>query len=456
MRLSEISATLREIRVAPVKSLGQNFLHDQNLARWIVDQAALTPEDFVVEIGPGLGALTELILEEGGQVLAIEKDSRLATFLQGRLTDPRLEVLNADALDFDVANLFAKPRVKLLGNVPYKISTPLLMKFLEYPSPISLWLFTLQKEVAVRLSAAPSTKDYGALTLLVQLHYRVEYLRTLPATVFVPRPEIESGVVRITPRDSGELPPRDDILFGKLVRAGFSQRRKQLQKLLRKEVPDWEKSASALGIDPKARAEQLSLSQWIALTNLTASKPADEGQTLGLERFPVVDEMDRILRYSYRSEVHGNNFRHRAIHVFVFDEAGKLYLQQRSRTKDRYPLRWDSSAGGHVCAGESYDEAAQRELREELGVWVPLEKICKLPASSRTDHEFIWLYRGRLEGELHPNPDEIEAGAFFAPDVVDGWITARPGDFSPAFLECWAAYREKDRQKPPSEGPNAS
>jgi 16S rRNA (adenine1518-N6/adenine1519-N6)-dimethyltransferase len=113
MKLSEISATLRKIHVSPVKSLGQNFLHDQNLARWIVDQAAIAPDDFVVEIGPGLGALTELIVAKGAPVLAIEKDTRLANFLRDRILSSNLEVRNCDALDFDVATLFVRPRVKL-------------------------------------------------------------------------------------------------------------------------------------------------------------------------------------------------------------------------------------------------------------------------------------------------------------------------------------------------------
>ncbi|MGH8101051.1 MAG: ribosomal RNA small subunit methyltransferase A, partial [Chthoniobacterales bacterium] len=161
MTLSEISATLRKIHVSPVKSLGQNFLHDQNLARWIVDQAAIAPDDFVVEIGPGLGALTELLVAKGAQVLAIEKDTRLANFLRDQELSSNLEVRNSDALDFGVVTLFARPCVKLLGNLPYKISSQLLLKFLSYPSPISLFLLMLQKEMATRLSASPSSKDYG-------------------------------------------------------------------------------------------------------------------------------------------------------------------------------------------------------------------------------------------------------------------------------------------------------
>src|SRR5206468_11410818 len=121
-------------------------------------------------------------------------------FLRERLPISNLEIRNADALDFEVDTLFAKPRVKLLGNLPYKISSPLLLKFLKFPSPISLWLLKLQKETAMRFSAFPSTKDYGALTLLVQLHYRVQYLRTISSTAFLPSPNVDSAVVRITPR----------------------------------------------------------------------------------------------------------------------------------------------------------------------------------------------------------------------------------------------------------------
>lgn len=450
MKLSEITATLREIHVSPVKTLGQNFLHDQNLARWIIDQAELTPDDFVLEIGPGLGVLTELILERGAGVLAIEKDTRLANFLRERLSHPCLTVINADALDFDVHTLFAKPRVKLLGNLPYNISSPLLQRFLEYPSPISLWLFTLQKEVALRLSASPSTKDYGALTLLVQLHYCVEYLRTIPASVFLPKPDVDSALVRITPRDPLELPPRDNGLFATLVRSGFSQRRKQLQKLLRTYIPQWDRAAANLGFPPKARAEELSVIQWIGLTNLAAAPASPEVLPLQQERFPVVDEIDRILRYAYRSEVHGNNLRHRAVHILIFDEAGRVYLQKRSRWKDRHALQWDSSAGGHVSAGEGYDEAAERELGEELGIQAPLEKVTKLPASAHTGEEFIWLYRGEFRGDIRPNRHEIESGAFFCPDDLEGWIATRPGDFTPGFMECWKAYRQKDAANPAS------
>ncbi len=445
MKLSDILATLREIRVSPAKTLGQNFLHDQNLARWIVDQAQITSDDYVVEIGPGLGALTRFILEKGAHVLAIEKDARLAGFLRTHFPNQRLEILDSDALKFDPRSLFAHRTVKLLGNLPYNVSSALLLRFLEQPNPISLLLLMLQKEVAERLSASPSTHDYGALTLRVQLHHHVKYLRTVPATVFFPRPEVDSAVVRILPRDPLELPQHDDQLLRRLVRAGFSQRRKQLRKLIREHIKDWDTVSRRLNIGANARAEELSLPQWIALANCIAPPPDPDTAVNRNERFPIVDKKDRILRYANRSEVHGNNLRHRAVHILLFNEAGELYLQQRSRWKDRHPLKWDSSAAGHVAFRESYDETARRELKEELGTTVPLHKVSKVSASQRTDHEFIWLYRGLTSGDLVPDNFEIEQGAFFRPAVIDGWTSARPEDFAPGFLECWKAYRRKTR-----------
>lgn len=441
MKLSEIESTLRGIRVTPVKSLGQNFLHDQNLARWIVARAELCAEDYVVEVGPGLGALTGVALASGARVVAIEKDARLAGFLRERFPTERLEVVHGDALEFDVQTLFAQPRVKFIGNLPYNISSQLLLRFMEVPSPISLWLCMLQKEMARRLSAAPGSSDYGALTLLVQLHYRVEYLRTVPPSVFVPRPEVDSAFIKITPRAAGELSDHDAALFNKLVRLGFSQRRKQLQKLLREEVNDWAAAAQRCGFDLKARAEELSLPQWIELSNLAAPQPIAAAADPAQEEFAVVDALDNVIGAAPRGEVHANNLLHRAVHILLFNDAGELLLQKRSRLKDRHPGVWDSSAAGHVDAGEEYDEAAARELQEELGVATRLDRVVKLPASEQTGQEFIWLYRGAHNGPFQLARSEIESARFFRLSVVNSWIESRPADFAPGFVECWNACR---------------
>jgi 16S rRNA (adenine1518-N6/adenine1519-N6)-dimethyltransferase len=444
MKLSEIPGVLREIGVSPVKSLGQNFLHDQSLARWIVDQANLTGEDDVLEIGPGLGALTEFALQKGAHVRAIEKDKRLAEFLRTRFSHKNFEITHADALEYDTRLLYTRRRVKLLGNLPYYISSQLLIKFLQYPSPISLWLLMLQKELAKRIGAAPATNAYGALTLQIQLHYRVDYLRRVPATVFLPKPDVDSAVVRITPRARYELPACDHNVFERLVRRGFAQRRKQLGKLIREEVSNWESIAVHLGLNPRARAEELSLEQWIALTNQIAPITSPDELDSREEQLQVVDAHDGVVGAASRSRVHANNLLHRAVHVLIFDPKGEVFLQFRSQLKDRHPLTWDSSAAGHVNPGEEYDETAVRELREELGIETRLQRVAKLPASERTGFEFIWLYQGSYDGELRLNRAEIEAGHYFPRAIVDKWIEARPADFAPGFVECWRLWREKD------------
>ena len=440
---------LREIGVSPVKSLGQNFLHDRNLSRWIVDQIEATKNENVVEIGPGLGALTGPLLATGARVLALEKDKRLVDFLRGHFHTDRLEVRHIDALDFDVHSLFTLPSVKLIGNLPYYVSSQLVLRFLAYPSPMSLCVLMLQKEMAERICARPGTKSYGALTVLLQRHYHIKLLRPVTTAVFIPRPEVDSAVVRISPKNMMELPDYDDELLVELVRQAFSQRRKQLGKLIGNYVKDWPAAAAKLELDPKARAETLSLNQWISLTNyihpIRPAKTPPEAISEAQEPFPVVDNSDRFLHSAPRAKVHGDNLRHRAVHILVFDKKRGVYLQKRSRWKDRHPGLWDSSAAGHVMAGEEYDRAAERELREELGIAAELERIVKLPASERTGQEFIWLYCARYDGELFPNRSEIELGRYFQPAIVTGWIASRPGDFAPGFIECWKAYLDRSR-----------
>jgi 16S rRNA (adenine1518-N6/adenine1519-N6)-dimethyltransferase len=163
----------------------------------------------------------------------------------------------------------------------------------------------------------------------------------------------------------------------------------------------------------------------------------------------VVDEMDRVIGAAPRREVHGNNLRHRAVHIFIFNRKGELLLQKRSCWKDRHPNLWDSSAAGHVEAGEEYDATAVRELREELGVTANLSRVAYLNASERTGEEFIWLYRGEGSGPFAPARTEIDALQFFSPEAVSQWIEERPDDFAPGFIECWHAYSKSTA--PPNE-----
>ncbi|HEY2343380.1 MAG TPA: 16S rRNA (adenine(1518)-N(6)/adenine(1519)-N(6))-dimethyltransferase RsmA [Chthoniobacteraceae bacterium] len=445
MKLSDIHSTLAEHGLKPTRSLGQNFLHDQNLAAWIVDHLDLQPEDFWVEIGPGLGALTEIAIERSPRGLLIEKDDRLIPYLRERF--PKLEIAHADAAQFDIRDLFPHGPVKVLGNLPYYVSSQILFNFLQEPTPAVALVFTLQKELAERLSAAPGTKDYGGPTLLIGRRWKTTYLRTMAPTVFTPVPQVESGVVLLTPRAPGEVADCDGARFARLVKLGFSQRRKQLRKLIAPEVPDWPSVAAHLGVPETVRAEALDLSQWVTLTNLAAAgssgaSPEALAQDVHGEIFDVVDEYDHPTRTATRHEVHTQKLRHRAIHIFVFNRAGELFLQKRSRWKDAHPLEWDSSAAGHVNAGRGYDETARRELMEELGVEAPVQEIGAVAACAGTGWEFVRLYRAEHEGPFSLPPAEIETGGWFTLGQIEDWIAARPQDFATGFLECWRIFQK--------------
>ena len=154
------------------------------------------------------------------------------------------------------------------------------------------------------------------------------------------------------------------------------------------------------------------------------------------EMFCVVDAHDRVIGAESRDYVHVNNLRHRAIHVLIFNLKGEIFLQRRSIWKDMHPGRWDSSTSGHVAPGESYEQAAHRELREEIGIDCQLEPIGKLPCSAATGWEFIAVFRGRHEGPFSLAPLEIETGAFFTLDQIRRWLRRNPEEFSPVFAMC--------------------
>ncbi len=447
MKPTDIRAALAELSLQPSKSMGQNFLADRNLARWTVEQLELSPGDHLVEVGPGLGALTEWAAPACGSLTLIEKDARLADRLEKQFGgDPRVTVLHRDALDYDVRAVFPRMPAKLLGNLPYYVTSPILFRYGDEPSPFSRMVLTIQREFAARLAAGPRTKDYGALTLLIQRQWQVQYLRTIPASVFMPRPKVESAAILLTRRAPGTVRDCEPARFTALVKQGFSQRRKQLGNLMGAMVPEWPDAARALGVSEKARAEELSLDQWIELANWTTDgAAAREIQTLAQdvhgEMFDVVDDSDRVLRQASRHEVHTNQWRHRAVHIFVFNRAGELFLQKRSRWKDAHPSRWDSSAAGHVNAGDDYEATALREVEEEMGVRVAwVERIARIDAGPMTGWEFVQLFRAEHEGPFRLPPAEIETGGFFPAPIIREWIARRPEDFATGFIECFRQW----------------
>jgi 16S rRNA (adenine1518-N6/adenine1519-N6)-dimethyltransferase len=435
-------STLERLGASPRKSLGQNFLVDGNMAKWIVGQLAIEPDDHIVEIGPGLGALTANFAQLGVSATLLEKDKLFAQFIDSSFSTDRIRVIKGDALDCDVREFFSLGTVKVIGNLPYYMSTPILFHFTADPCPFDRLVFTVQREVADRLVAVPGTKEYGAISVLLQAKWSITRLRSLAPSLFFPRPQVESAVIRLTRRLPHEAPEIDWSQFTRLVRAGFAERRKQLRKNLSKLYPmvAIEKALAATELGGACRAEELSGEKWLELANriLPSSIEADTAEDLA-----VVDESDHPIGAADRRVIHEKDLCHRAVHVFITNRSGELFLQKRSWRKDRYPHCWDSSAAGHVSLGEAYDDCARRELAEELGISVELNRIGAVGASDKTGQEFIWIYRGSHDGPIESNASEIAMGGFFRLSTIDTWIEERPQDFAPGFLECYRTVRSQ-------------
>jgi len=430
MNLTEIRNALKELDARPRQVLGQNFLHDNNLARKEVEAAGLQPSDTVVEIGPGLGSLTELLVGKTARLILLEKDQLMVRWLKGRFGSfAGVEVQHLDALDFDLRQLWGGGRVIIIGNLPYYVSTPLIAHFSGALSPADRLVFLLQREVGDRMAAKPGSSDYGGMSVRLQRRWHVEHVHKVPPQAFYPAPSVGSSIVRLTRRDGNDLQPLDEACFEEFVRAGFAARRKQLRTQLPELKPQWPHLTQQLGIEENVRAENLSLDQWENLTKLVAPLSAQKDEEL----FDEVDERDFVIGPKTRGEIHVNNLRHRAVHMLIFNQLGELYLQLRSPWKDLNPSVWDSSAAGHVDSGEDYAFAAGREVEEELGVSVDLQEIGKLDASPETSWEFVKVFRGQSEGPFTLARLEVETGAFFSLDKIGNWLKNRPQDFSPLF-----------------------
>lgn len=431
-------------KFAHKKSLGQNFLLDSGLSAWIADQVQPDRAPIVVEIGPGEGALTDHLIDRPQRLVLVEKDNLLAENLIERFGDrPEMEVLHEDATGLDLRPYYRHGDVRVIGNLPYSVGGPILKAVLTPPTPVTRAVFMLQKEVCQRLSAQCGQDGYGSLSLLVQQHWDVQYLRTVGPECFKPRPKVDSAVILCTPKTPGTLPVYDGNVFRRVVKMGFSQRRKQLKNLLPEDIPNggWEALAAFLGVDSTARAEELSLLKWVQVARWFEGRiAADRGQKAS-EMFDIVDEHNHVIGQLPRGEVHAQGLRHRAVHVFVFDKRGNVYLQKRSHLKDAHPLTWDSSAAGHLDVGESYAACAIRELKEEIGAEVEsTTKVADIPATERTGMEFVELHTANYDGKIRFAPDEIEVGQWFKPATVTQWVNERPEDFATGFIECWRAW----------------
>ncbi|WP_070886126.1 16S rRNA (adenine(1518)-N(6)/adenine(1519)-N(6))-dimethyltransferase RsmA [Pseudomonas sp. D1-3] len=256
------------------KRFGQNFLHDAGVIHRILRAIHARDSEHLLEIGPGQGALTEGLLNSGAQLDVIELDLDLIPILQARFAEqPRFRLNQGDALKFDFSSLQAAPNsLRVVGNLPYNISTPLIFHLLDNAHLIRDMHFMLQKEVVERLAAGPGGGDWGRLSIMVQYHCQVEHLFNVGPGAFNPPPKVDSAIVRLVPHQVLPHPAKDHRLLERVVREAFNQRRKTLRNTLKALLPASE--IEAAGVDGSLRPEQLDLAAFVRLADQLAQQPA--------------------------------------------------------------------------------------------------------------------------------------------------------------------------------------
>jgi 16S rRNA (adenine1518-N6/adenine1519-N6)-dimethyltransferase len=262
------------------KSLGQNFLVDPNILKRITEFAELTSESGAIEIGPGIGALTEHLARVSSKVVAFEIDQRLLPILEDTLSPyDNVKIIHQDILKANVSEMIQQEfqQVKdlmVVANLPYYVTTPIILKLLEEQLPIRGIVVMLQKEVADRISAKPGTKNYGSLSIAIQYYTHAETVMIVPKTVFMPQPNVDSAVIRLTKRDQPAAKVRDEAFFFSVTRSSFAQRRKTILNNLTSQLPDGKEKKQQiitilekLNIDPSRRGETLSIQEFADLSN---------------------------------------------------------------------------------------------------------------------------------------------------------------------------------------------
>ena len=280
-KLSDPKKTIEVIQkyqFAFQKRFGQNFLIDAHVLEKIVSAAGITKDDCVLEIGPGIGTMTQYLAESAGQVIAVEIDTNLLPILADTLKDySNVKVINQDILKVDINELVKEYNngrpIKVVANLPYYITTPIIMGLFESNVPIDNITVIVQKEVADRMQVGPGSKDYGALSLAVQYYASPYIVANVPPNCFIPRPNVGSAVIRLTRYQEPPVQVKDPKLMFKLIRASFNQRRKTLQNGLNNSPEisfskeEITKAIESLGVSPSVRGEALSLEQFAQLAN---------------------------------------------------------------------------------------------------------------------------------------------------------------------------------------------
>lgn len=270
---------LQKYNFAFQKRFGQNFLIDTHVLDKIIDSAQITKDDFVLEIGPGIGTMTQYLAEAAGKVVAVEIDRNLLPILQETLADyDNVKVIHADVLSLDLEKLVQEENggrpIKVVANLPYYITTPIIMALFEQHVPLANVTVMVQKEVAARMKSGPGSKDYGALSLAVQYYAEPYIVANVPCNCFMPRPNVDSAVIRLTRYEEPPVQVKDEKMLFKIIRASFNQRRKTLQNGLNNSSElnfTKDQIAAAIaeaGFSPSVRGEALTLEQFAKLTDI--------------------------------------------------------------------------------------------------------------------------------------------------------------------------------------------
>ncbi len=270
--------TIKKHNFSFQKKFGQNFLIDSHVIERIIEGAGVTKDDFVLEIGPGIGTMTQYLAEAAGRVAAVEIDKKLIPVLAETLAEyDNVTVMNDDILKVDInalANEYNNGRpIKVVANLPYYITTPIIMGLFESGVPIDNITVMVQKEVADRMKEGPGSKEYGALSLAVQYYAEPYIVANVPANCFIPRPNVDSAVIRLKKYDIPPVTTKDEKLMFDIIRAAFNQRRKTLRNSLKnspliyQSVEEIESAIASLGVTPSVRGEALTLEQFAALAD---------------------------------------------------------------------------------------------------------------------------------------------------------------------------------------------